>query len=154
MVVYRISQTKYASALIAPGFAARWNSEGQKMIYTAGSIALACLENLAHRSGVSLNTGNFSIATIGFPNEIKIEEIGLNDLIELHTAWDKVANYNLTQQLGDQWLNNLSSAVLKVPSAIVPMEFNYLLNPYHPDFTQIKIEHISAFQFDPRLKLI
>jgi len=153
MLAYRISQTKYAHSLVAPGFAARWNTEGQKMIYTAGSVALACLENLAHRSGTKLNTGNFSIATINIPENLKAEEILLIDLTAISTDWDLVSNYPLTQKIGNKWLDGVSSAILKVPSAIVPMEINILLNPYHPDFSKIKILNVEPFRFDPRLKM-
>jgi RES domain-containing protein len=153
MLVYRISQTKYASSLETPGFAARWNSEGQKMIYTAGSVALACLENLVHRSGTKLNLGNFSIATISIPDKLKIEEISLEQLIAISTEWDSVANYPITQKIGNTWLESLGSAVLRIPSAIVPMENNLLLNPYHPEFPKIKILTVTPFRFDTRLKM-
>ena len=153
MLVYRISQTRYANSLEAPVFSARWNPDGQKMIYTAGSVALACLENLAHRSGTNLNTANFSIASISIPNKLKVEEISLEELIAISANWDSVANYPITQKIGSKWLESLSSAILRIPSAIVPMENNFLLNPYHPDFSRIKIGAVSDFRFDPRLKM-
>lgn len=154
MLVYRISQTRYAHSLETPGFAARWNSEGQKALYTAGSVALACLENLAHRSGTQLNAGNFSIATIQIPTKLRVEEILLEELIAISANWASVDHYPITQKMGNQWLSSLNSAVLKIPSAIVPMEHNFLLNPYHPDFTKIKILSVSHFSFDPRLKMV
>ncbi|HYG37437.1 MAG TPA: RES family NAD+ phosphorylase [Cytophagales bacterium] len=152
MLVYRISQTKHAGSLTASGIDARWNSLGQKVIYTAGSIALACLENLAHRSGTSLSSGNFSIAIIDIENTIKLSEITVQELKSFHPEWHKIESYSITQELGDKWLLNQDSAVLKVPSSIIDLEFNYLINPYHSDFGRIKIINVSKFTFDPRLK--
>jgi len=152
MFVYRISQTRYAHSLHVPGFAVRWNSEGYKMLYTAGSLALSCLEVLAHKSGTSLQAGDFSVAIIDISNEVLIKEITLEKLQALDEHWYSVDNYPLTQQLGDQWLNSMESAILKVPSAIIDMEYNYLVNAAHPDFSKISIANISKFTFDPRLK--
>lgn len=152
MLVYRISQTKYAHQLSAPGIAARWNSEGLKMIYTAGSVALACLENLAHRSGAAITAGNFSIAIIDINDNLETESISNADLMNINPQWNQVDHYPITQKLGKDWLNSGKSAVLKVPSAIIDLEFNYLINPNHRDFAKIKIVEISRFTFDPRLK--
>lgn len=60
-------------------------------------------------------------------------------------------NYSVTQELGDKWLASLSLRVLRVPFAIVPLEYNFLLNPYHPDFSSIQIVEIVPFVFDLRL---
>ena len=153
MLVYRITQTKFASSLFAPGFAGRWNSENEWMIYTAGSASLACLEVLAHKSGTALNSGKFSMAVIDFPEHLVVEEIKLSELQKLNTEWFKVLHYPITQKLGNKWLSEMSSPILKVPSAIVDREYNYLLNPAHPDFSTIKVLDITSFNFDSRLKL-
>lgn len=152
MFVYRISQTKYANNLTASGIDGRWNSLNQKMIYTAGSVALACLENLAHRSGTSLAAGNFSLAIIEVEDNLKIEEVKIGDLANVHPNWLAVDQYPLTQKLGSDWLNANTSAILKVPSAIIDLEYNYLLNPNHASFTGIKIVKVDQFRFDLRLK--
>lgn len=153
MLVFRISQTKFANALVAPGFAGRWNSEGESIIYTAGSASLSCLEVLAHKSGAALNSGRFSMAVIEIPDEVLIEEIKLNQLQTLNAEWFKVLHYPITQKIGNQWLLENKTAVLKVPSAIVDREYNYLFNPKHPDFLKIKILDVTPFSFDNRLKL-
>lgn len=152
MLVYRISQTKYANSLTASGIDGRWNPLHQKMIYTAGSVALACLENLAHKSGASLAAGNFSLAIIEVSDELKIEEVKIGDLANVHANWNAVDQYPLTQKLGNDWLNAGSSAILKVPSAIIDLEYNYLLNPNHASFIGIKIVSVERFRFDARLK--
>jgi RES domain-containing protein len=153
MKVYRISQTKYSNSLISLGFAGRWNSEWEGMIYTGGSASLSCLEILAHKSGAALNSGKFSLAVINIPDSILISEIELKQLQQLNVDWYQVLHYPITQKLGNHWILEMKSAVLKVPSAIVDREYNYLLNPLHPKFSKIKIMDVVPFNFDNRLKL-
>ena len=152
MNVYRISQTKYAHDRKGSGVDGRWNSQGQYIIYTGGSLALSCLEKLVHTPGTSLYSGDFSVVTLYIPDTLPIFELSIAKLTRLNADWHKVINYPMTQLLGDTWLRKMETAVLKVPSAIIDMEFNYLLNPAHPDFEKIKISNVSKFTFDPRLK--
>jgi RES domain-containing protein len=74
-------------------------------------------------------------------------------LQDLHDEWFKVIQYPITQDLGNRWIYNMQSAVLKVPSAILDREYNYLFNPLHPDFSKIKVLDTTPFYFDTRLKL-
>lgn len=152
MLVYRICRTKYAQQLVASGIAGRWNTEGQKVIYTAGSASLACLEVLANLSGAILQDLDFSIVTISIPTILKTEEIDTNKLQHVKSNWHALENYHVTQKLGNEWLSANKTAVLKVPSAIIDIENNYLINPMHPDFWNIKLVNISAFSFDSRLR--
>ena len=144
MKVYRITLAKWSSELIASGFPARWNSKGSFVIYTAGSISLACLENVVHRSGEGLNQ-NFKVIIIEIPSKVKISTIEVDNL----TNFDL---YSQTQKLGDKWIREQKTAVLKVKSSIINKEFNYLINPNHLDFQFIKIIGIEDFTFDPRTK--
>lgn len=153
MLVYRITQTKFAGSLVFSGFAGRWNSEGEGMIYTGGSASLSCLEVLAHKSGAALTSGRFSMAVIEISDKLLIQEIKLEELQKLNTEWFKVLHYPITQKIGNHWLFERKSAVLKVPSAIVDREYNYLINPLHPDFNKIKVLDIKPFNFDSRLKM-
>jgi RES domain-containing protein len=152
MHIYRIGQTKYAGDLKGSGFDGRWNSNGQYVIYTGGTLALSCLEKLAHTSGTSLYAGNFSVTMYRLPDKIKTKEIKLAELVKKNADWTRVINYPYTQAIGDKWLTERETAVLKVPSAIIDLEYNYLLNPAHPDFKQIRIAAIKPFRFDSRLK--
>lgn len=79
-------------------------------------------------------------------------EISVEELEKLHHNWTAVINYPITQELGDKWIRKGESAVLKVPSAIIDLEYNYLINPEHPAFSKIRISRIFKFTFDPRLK--
>lgn len=152
MFTYRISQTRYARLLTASGIYARWNYEGGQVIYTGGSAALSCLEISVHKTGASLHSGDFSITTFNIPDMLHIEEVLVKDLLKKAQDWFTVANHPITQEISEEWLNSGSSVVLKVPSAIIQNEFNYLLNVNHPDFNKIKIARVSAFTFDPRLR--
>ncbi|WP_184548779.1 RES family NAD+ phosphorylase [Mucilaginibacter sp. FT3.2] len=152
MLTYRISQTKYAHDRKGSGIDGRWNSLGQYVIYTGGSLALSCLEKLAHSVGTSLYTGDFSVIIIEIPDKVAIAEITTRQLANIADDWYKVINYPITQQLGDAWLSKMETAVLKVPSAIIELEYNYLLNPTHSDYDKIKIISVKKFAFDPRLK--
>lgn len=148
MRVYRITRTQYAERLTASGGAARWNSRGQFVIYTAASRALACLENVVRRSGEGLND-LFRVMVIDIPDALPVAQIELGTL---PANWSDFKQYGYCQQRGSDWLLRGTTAVLQVPSAIIPGEFNYLLNPAHPDFTQIRLTGIEPFRFDPRIK--
>lgn len=112
-----------------------------------------CLEVLTHKSGATLNSGRISMAMIEISDHINITEINLQSLQDLNVEWFKVIHYPITQKLGNQWVFGMKSAVLKVPSAIVDSEYNYLLNLLHPDFSKIKVVDVIPFNFDSRLKL-
>ena len=81
-----------------------------------------------------------------------INEITSEELLQRHKQWHQLINYPVTQEIGDKWLREGKSAILKVPSAIIDLEYNYLINPDHPDFSKVKIANVSKFTFDPRLK--
>ena len=147
MLIYRITKAIYTDRLVASGGAARWNSRGQFVIYTAATRALACLENVVHRSGEGLLDA-FRVMVIDLPDELAIETISVGNL---PTDWFDFHQYDTCQRIGGEWLRNGQSAVLRVPSAIIANESNYLLNPAHPDFSRIQLVRTEPFVFDPRL---
>lgn len=148
MIVFRIALAKYADKLVASGNAARWNSKDIKIIYTAESRALACLENVVHRNSRGLQK-NFRIVMIEIPDSLKIKTINTRELI---AGWQNFAHIPFTQNIGDKWIKEEASAVLRVPSVIIPEEHNYLLNPSHEDFGKIKYMGHEPFKFDNRIK--
>ncbi len=87
---------------------------------------------------------------IEIPDEIKIGEIKITDL---KTDWKEFMRMSYTQSIGDVWIKESKTAVLKVPSAIVPGDSNFLLNPGHKDFKKIKLLRTLPFQFDIRIKM-
>jgi len=150
MEVFRITHKKWSKHLTASGFPARWNSGGVFIVYTAESRALACLENVVHKGSADFLIP-FIIMNILIPDDIKILEISTKDL---PPNWSKSGDlgYRKCRPIGDNWIRKAESAILKVPSAIVPKESNYLLNPNHPDFSKIAIISEESFIFDDRIK--
>jgi RES domain-containing protein len=149
MLIYRIALAEFSGKLITSGNAARWNSKDVKMIYTASSRSLACLENVVHRSRFGLNQF-FNVMVIDCPDSVDIKTISLNNL---PADWIDFNQMHVTQQIGDEWIKKQESVVMKVPSSIIEEEFNYLLNPEHPDFEKVKLVKTAPFVFDQRIKL-
>ena len=146
MLLYRITKAKYADKLVASGFRNRWNEDGQYVIYSSASRALACLENLVHRSH-SGNDQLFRTMIIFIPDELSV-----------HTVQEKELPKNWHQgfceaclNLGKAWYTENKYPILKTPSSIIPHEWNYILNTRHPDFNKIKLVGTEGFLFDERL---
>lgn len=141
--VFRVCRAIYArlDGEGAQRVGARWNSPGRPVVYMAESISLAVLENLVHMSREDFPTGYVVVGAI-LPDTIEIlsEE-------QLRSSFGALS----PQLLGDRWIESLSSAVLRVPSAVVPNECNYLLNPRHPAFPEIVLEIPAPYLFDRRL---
>ena len=147
-VVYRIAAPRYAQRLTASGVANRWNLAGQQVLYTAASAALACLENVVHRGAEGLRVP-FALMVIELAESLLVEEI---TPAMLPPDWQQVTSYPRCQRFGDAWYRQRRSAVLRVPSAVIPSDFNYLLNTTHPDFSQVALLRTEEFRFDPRIK--
>ncbi len=117
------------------------------MIYTSAARSLACLENLVHRHGRGVNE-DFRVMVIEIPSSIKMEKI---EPADLPVNWFEFAHYETCQAIGDQWLQNKRTLILRVPSAIILNEFNFLINPEHPGFKKIKLKRVEKFRFDLRI---
>ncbi|RNL54924.1 RES family NAD+ phosphorylase [Pedobacter jejuensis] len=148
MLVFRIALSKYANILKASGMAARWNFNDIKVIYTASSQSLACLENVVHRSKLGLSL-NFSVMHIEILDDVAIDEIKINDLPK---NWNSFENMHLTQKIGSDWIKGNKTAILRIPSSIIQDEYNYLINPNHIDFEKITLTNVKPFLFDVRIK--
>ncbi|MBI2413741.1 MAG: RES family NAD+ phosphorylase [Deltaproteobacteria bacterium] len=151
MTVYRIVKRKHgANAFDGEGarlYPGRWNFAGIKMIYTAQSRSLAALEYFVH-IGEERKHIEFVYFTIEVPDDLKIEKISMAQLPE---DWNMQPPNDSTRIIGTEWVKSTSSPVLQVPTVIVPDEYNFLLNPNHPDFNRINIEKPEPFQFDSRM---
>lgn len=147
MIVYRITTAKWADTLTGSGFPARWNPRHVHVVYTAGSIALACLENLVHRSGEGVNL-NFRLIEIEIPESVSVTNISVQ---ELPDKWYTMSGYPACQQIGRDWVEKSESCLLRVPSSIITDETNVLINPNHTEFEKISIQDIREFSFDERL---
>ena len=124
----------------------RWNHLGVNVLYTAGSLALAALEILVHLESQQLLQEYLQIP-VEFDER---HSLSLN-LDHLPANWSDHPAPPSTREIGTEWIRSRDSVVLAVPSAIVPDEKVYLLNPEHPQFTALQIGRESAFHFDPRL---
>lgn len=126
-------------------YGGRWNSPGRAVVYLADSRALAALESLVHHPGIP------NLGYVRFPVRFKSSLVEAISTTGLEASIRSLVVAPETQAVGDQWLRQGRKPVLKVPSAIIPEEFNYLLNPVHPKFDQIEIGAAEGFAFDPRL---
>lgn len=150
MELYRITLAKWANELYATGKPARWNSGGVKVVYTASSRSLACLENIVHHTRLSL-LQQFRIMVIYVPDDVYYENIALPNLPrEWHKA--DLKSYDLCRPYGNEWVASNFSVLLRVPSALVKGEYNFLINMSHPDFKHITVVGKEPFFFDPRVK--
>ncbi len=149
MILYRIVKSKYADDLSGTGarlFGGRWNSEGQSAIYLASSRALAVLEVLVHLVPLSIPS-NYFVVEVEVPDNSFLQ-ISIKDL---PNNWDNNYPPPSLKKIGDDFLKKGTHLMMKVPSAIVPMEYNYLVNTEHPDMKKVKISRKEPFHFDKRL---
>jgi RES domain-containing protein len=146
MRVFRVCREEYSLELVASGRMNRWNKDGQHVIYAAESRALCALELLAHTNGV-VPAGNYRTMVIEIP-ETEIEEITDE---ELPKNWKSVKAYPQLQRIGSQWYEESKQLLLKVPSVLIPSEFNYVINTKHPAFKNVSIASLESFFWDDRL---
>ncbi len=146
--VYRLSSARFPvnSGTGAALYGGRWNPVGIEAIYAAASRSLAALEVLVHFAVVPLD---FVLTEITIPDSLAVLSI---DASTLPAAWDDLHVSLATQQIGEQWANEKRYVALSVPSSIIREERNYLLNPEHPRFGEIRFSAPVPFRFDPRLK--
>ncbi len=152
MQVFRLSRKKYASELSGIGASKsgnRWNSKGTEIIYCADSRALAMAEISVHLSLVTLPK-DFVMLEINIPKSVNIQVLSKKILPE---NWNDFPHIYKTQQIGDNFIYASKIGVLKVPSAVVKGDFNYLINPHHKDFKRMKIVNFYDFPFDSRMYL-
>jgi RES domain-containing protein len=147
--VWRLVTARFAaSAFSGEGarlYGGRWNRKGVPMVYTSASLSLAVLEMLVQDD--PLRAAYVAIEA-AIPDEVHMERLTVN---ELPADWRSLGARTELQEIGTVWARRLSSAVLAVPSAVVPVEANYLLNPLHPDFNWIEVGPPMPFGTDPRL---
>ena len=150
MLVYRIAQNQFISDLSGEGarlFGGRWNHRGTPLLYTAESRSLATLELLVHAQKISA-LSNLSILTLEIPDKIKIDDI--QKLIKLPQDWQKYTSHPELQDTVSKWIAS-DGFILKVPSAIIKEEANFLINPRHKNMKFLKVIKTEDFILDERL---
>jgi len=148
MELYRLGVCRYSGNLSGEGarlYGGRWNAEGVRAVYFASSRALAVLEVLVHLP-TGLLPKDFCMTT--FKVEADFIEFKVAELPE---KWQSFPFIKSTQILGNQFFKDRKSLLLKVPSAIVAGDFNYIANPAHPNINKIKYSETVSFSFDDRL---
>ncbi|HZJ09817.1 MAG TPA: RES family NAD+ phosphorylase, partial [Trueperaceae bacterium] len=152
--VYRLTKRIYATPPSAAfsgrgsiDVSGRWNSRGRRMVYTSQSRALAALETVVHLERPQLLGAEYVIIPATVPDEL-IETV---DLLALDVGWNNLTDLRATQKIGDAWLATGRSVALRVPTALIPSEFNVLLSPEHPDWPSVSIAEAESFSFDSRL---
>ena len=152
MEVFRLANASFVSLDGQGGLygSGRWQHKGNPVTYAGSSRALAVLERFIHDKE-SLNVPDLKMLTIHIPDEMQFTQCFEMDLPK---GWDSIENtkQTQTQDIGTKFLKGNARAFLKVPSAIVPHEFNYVLNPLHMEANKIKVVDNHNYQYDPRFK--
>lgn len=149
MEVFRISHKSYSKQLSSSGASSRWNKRNEFVIYTGASRSLSTLEVVVHRNSIH-GTADYEVMIISIADEESLfENVSIKDL---PSNWRDFKAYPLLQQIGSDWYRAQRSLVLKVPSAIISQEYNYIINTHHPLFTEkVQLVRNEAYFFDGRL---
>lgn len=148
MELFRLSKKEHQDDLRGTGaFLAggRWNNMGIYILYTASSRSLAIVESLAHITEVN-NLDEYVMLVLYLPDDISRSIYTFN---KLKKDWKD--NLTYTQNIGDTWAKKNESLVLQIPSAIVPKEFNFLVNPLNPEYSKLKLIEVEKLSFDSRI---
>lgn len=149
MRFYRLdSRSKAAQSFSGEGGLhgpARWHSRGTRLVYTSSSVALACLETLVHMEGVRHSKERWLFV-------IEVPDRFIEELHTLPKKWDAEPADAASRTAGDKWVMEARSVALLVPSVIVAVEKNGLINPRHPQFRIEWVAKPVRFRYDPRLK--
>jgi RES domain-containing protein len=151
VIAYRLCKTKYVSTALsgygAKEYGGRWNSVGRTVVYLSSSIALAALEVLVHVPNQNLLRDPYTVIPLEFPDDT-IQEL---DQKILQPDWTDSPAPEYLQQIGDTWIETGLEPILRVPSAVITAEANYLFNPEHTKASVLKILEPQEFFFDSRL---
>ena len=146
---WRITTARFAdTAFSGEGarlYGGRWNPKGWEVVYTAESQSLALLELMVQDDPLR---AHYVLMSAEIPADLAQTRI---EAAQLPPDWRTIGARDVLQDLGTAWLQAAATAVLSVPSAVVPAERNYLLNPRHPDFAHIRIGPPQSLQTDTRL---
>jgi RES domain-containing protein len=151
VTTYRICKTKHATTWFdgegAFRFGGRWNSLGTRILYTAGSLSLAALEMLVHLNDEEILL-SYSFAAAEFDESLILP---VEEFRALPENWSASPPPLEIQRIGDEWARTEASVVLKVPTSVLPVEFNYLINVEHRKFSKVQLSKPQTFTFDKRL---
>lgn len=151
MVVYRVANAKYKdltlSGIGAEKVGGRWNSKGTRAVYCSENISLALLEYYVHSENIAYLPKNILVAKIQFPDKFRI-----NNVKELPKDWSQYPYSSNTTKIFTEFAKDNNNFALKVPSSIVSLESNIILNPLFKEFGKVKIIDFIELPIDIRLK--
>jgi RES domain-containing protein len=144
--LWRISNHSSLSGEGGLHFSARWHTAGRRIVYLAESPAGAMIEVLVHLELDETDWPRaYHLLQVEYPADLSVE------ILKPTPAKSWKTSLAATRKLGDEWLHSRRSALARVPSAILPETWNFLLNPDHPDSKQITMERTIRAEYDPRL---
>ena len=152
MILWRIAAEtrKYSAHDLTGGGAAahpgRWNDDKQPVVYAAPTIAIAVLETAAHVDDAGLPLNRY-LVRLGVPDDVWSAREDL-DVAALPPTWSAIPAGRSSVKIGSDWLASLRSAILLVPSVIVPEERAALVNPLHPDARRITAKTMRPFEYN------
>ncbi len=149
VLVYRICR-KAQQKLDGEGarlYGGRWNSPGRPAVYTSSALSLAAVEYLIHIDPDDV-PGDLVALTIEVPDKVDLEAV---EPADLPSGWERTVEHPACRKAGDSWLSTGKALLLKVPSAPIPGESNFLINPAHAAMVKVKIAGKRRFAFDPRM---
>lgn len=148
---FRITKTHYVPTAFdgegARRYGGRWNSPGTRVVYIASSLSLATLELLVHVEDLTLIKDAYRVIPVEFEQSL-VRSLRLQELPE---GWDDPVPSPPTREVGDRWVNSGESPILEIPSAVVPSETNFLVNPSHEEFSRIRFGEPVPLRLDERL---
>lgn len=150
ITAWRMTPAKYQNAAFsgegAKEYGGRFNSVGTPVVYTSESLALAILELLT-----KINSRSRAAGRVCLPVRFGEAHVRVRSRDDLPEGWDARPYGPASQKVGDAWIRSQASLVLRVPSIVVPREHNYLINPRHPDASNLQIGEPEPLDLDPRI---
>lgn len=147
--VWRITTARFASTAFdgegARLYGGRWNPKGREVVYTAESQSLALLELMVQDGPLR---ARYVLIPAQLPQDMSETRIAVE---QLPPDWRTLGARDVLQAMSSEWLRAEKTAVLSVPSAVVPAERNYLLNPRHRDFVRMELGEPQSLETDTRL---
>jgi RES domain-containing protein len=128
-------------------YGSRWTSRGQRAVFASATLSLAALERFVH-ADPDLDPPDLVALSIDIASNVTIETIEVGDL---PAEWREYPPPDVLTRVGQSWLLASKALVLSVPSAVIPHERNYVINPSHAAFARAIIGRPAAFSFDPRM---
>jgi RES domain-containing protein len=148
MLVYRITKKQYANLDGIGGLlvAGRWHEKGYPVVYFSESRSLALLEYMVHLDDYHFLPADIVFMTLKIPSKTKIAEV---EPEALESGWE--SSVSITRKIGSDFLKNNKGSILRVPTVIVPDEYNYLINPLNEEISKFRIVKIEPFMLDTRI---